>query len=86
MTYEESKVMWQLEKLSFEEAKKNGNTNRNMAKLYDLVEDLIINEKLLYSDYCNDMSNEFRKAGDGEPEEVVNTVVTNLIDKYERIS
>ena len=86
MTYEESKIMWQLEKMSFNEAKKNGNTNHNMAKLYDLVEDLIINEKLLYSDYCNDMSNEFRKAGDGEPEEVVNTVVTNLIDKYERIS
>lgn len=86
MTYDESKIMWKLEKMSFDEATKNGNTNRNMAKLYDLVEDLIINEKLLYSDYCNDMSNEFRKAGDGEPEEVVNTVVTNLIDKYERIS
>ena len=85
MTYEESKNLWQLEKLSFEEAKKNGNTNRNMAKLYNLVEGLIINEKLLYSDYCNDMSNEFRKAGDGEPEEVVNTVVTNLIDKYSNL-
>lgn len=85
MTYDESKIMWKLEKMSFDEATKNGNTNRNMAKLYDLVEDLIINEKLLYSDYCNDMSNEFRKAGDGEPEEVVNTVVTNLIDKYSRL-
>ena len=85
MTYDESKIMWKLEKMSFDEATKNGNTNRNMAKLYDLVEDLIINEKLLYSDYCNDMSNEFRKAGDGEPEEVVNTVVTNLIDKYSNL-
>ena len=85
MTYDESKIMWKLEKMSFDEATKNGNTNRNMAKLYDLVENLIINEKLLYSDYCNDMSNEFRKAGDGEPEEVVNTVVTNLIDKYSKL-
>ena len=85
MTYDESKTMWKLEKMSFDEATKNGNTNRNMAKLYDLVEDLIINEKLLYSDYCNDMSNEFRKAGDGEPGEVVNTVVTNLIDKYSKL-
>lgn len=86
MTYDESKIMWKLEKMSFDEATKNGNTNRNMAKLYDLVENLIISEKLLYSDYCNDMSNELAKAGNGEPDEVINTVVTNLIDKYERIS
>lgn len=86
MTYEESKVMWQLERMSFDESTKNGNTNKNMAHLYDLVEDLIVNEKLLYSEFCNDMAEEFKKAGDGEPEEVVNTVVLNLTDKYERIS
>lgn len=86
MTYEESKVMWQLERMNFDESTKNGNTNKNMAHLYDLVEDLIINEKLLYSEFCNDMAEEFRKAGDGEPEEVVNNVVLNLTDKYERIS
>lgn len=86
MTYEESKVMWRLERMSFDESTKNGNTNKNMAHLYDLVEDLIVNEKLLYSEFCNDMAEEFKKAGDGEPEEVVNNVVLNLTDKYERIS
>ena len=45
-----------------------------------------MNGKLKYDEFCNNMADELSKAGNGEPDEVMNTVVINLIDKYERIS
>lgn len=86
MTSEESKNLWQLEKLSFEEAKKNGNVTYGLNQLYHTVDNLIMNGKLKYDEFCNNMADELSKAGNGEPDEVMNTVVINLIDKYERIS
>lgn len=86
MTYEESKNLWKLEKLSFEEAKKNGNITYGLNHLYHIADKLIMSDKLKYDEFCNNMADELAKAGDGESEEVMNTVVTNLIDKYERIS
>lgn len=86
MTYEESKVMWQLEKMSFDEAKKNGNTTCGLNHLYHIADKLIMSNKLKYDEFCNNRADELAKVGNGEPEEVMNTVVTNLIDKYEQIS
>ena len=86
MTYEESKNLWQLEKLSFEEAKKNGNTTYGLNHLYHITDKLIMSNKLKYDEFCNNMADELAKAGNGEPDEVMNTVVINLTDKYERIS
>ena len=45
-----------------------------------------MSNKLKYDEFCNNIADELAKAGNGEPEEVMNTVVTNLIDKYEQIS
>lgn len=86
MTYDESKILWKLEKLSFEEAKKNGTVTYGLNHLYHRVDTLIMSDKLKYDEFCNDMADELSKAGNGEPDEVMNTVVVNLIDKYERIS
>lgn len=82
MTYEESKNLWKLEMLSFEEAKKNGNITYELNQLYHLADSLIMNNKLKYDEFCNDMADELMKIKDGEPTEVMNTVVVNLIDKY----
>lgn len=86
MTYEESKVMWRLEKMSFDEAKKNGNVTYGLNQLYHIADKLIMSNKLKYDEFCNNMADELAKVGNGEPDEVMNTVVTNLIDKYEQIS
>ena len=87
MTHEESQALWLLEKSSFEHEFKESTTSYGMAHLYDVVDELITSGKLLYSEFCTDLSGEFAKANnDGEPAEILNTIVTNLIDKYERIS
>lgn len=82
MTYEESKNLWELEKLSFEEAKKNGNVTYGLNELYHIVDKLINDNKLKYDEFCYDMSRELMQAGDGEPTEVMNTAIINLTDKY----
>lgn len=82
MTYEESKNLWKLEMLSFKESEKSGNVTPELKKLYNTVDKLINAGSLQYYEFCNDMAEELRKAGDGEPTEVINTVALNLIDKY----
>ena len=82
MTSEESKNLWKLEMLSFQESEKQGNVTPELKKLYNVVDRLINTDLLQYDEFCNDMSEELTKIDDGEPTEVINTVALNLIDKY----
>lgn len=82
MTNEESKNLWKLEMLSFKKSEKSGNVTPELKKLYNTVDRLINTDLLQYYEFCNDMAEELRKVGDGEPTEVINTVALNLIDKY----
>lgn len=83
MTYEESKILWKLEK----EHISNNLVSKQMKKLYDRVDELITTDKLTYQDFTNDMIDATTDILVDTKEhksrvEQINKVCEHLYDKY----
>lgn len=87
MTHEESKNLWKLEKMSFQESSE---IYPEYVELIDVIEPLIESGKLLYDEFTNDFADTFMIAlnpstNDDTVEErkrIVSTTIKNMIDKY----
>lgn len=87
MTHEESKNLWKLEKMSFQE---NSEIYPEYIELIEVIEPLIESGELLYDEFTNDFADMFMVAlnpstNDDTIEErkrIVNTTIKNMIDKY----
>lgn len=87
MTHEESKNLWKLEKMSFQE---NSEIYPEYVELIEVIEPLIESGELLYDEFTNDFADMFMIAlnlsiNDDTVEErkrIVSTTIKNMIDKY----
>lgn len=87
MTHEESKNLWKLEKMSFQE---NSEIYPEYVELIKVIEPLIESGKLLYDEFTNDFADMFMTAlnpstNDDTIEErkrIISTTIKNMIDKY----
>ncbi len=87
MTHEESKNLWKLEKMSFQE---NSEIYPEYVELIEVIEPLIESGELLYDEFTNDFADMFMttlnpSTNDDTVEErkrIVSTTIKNMIDKY----
>lgn len=87
MTHEESKNLWKLEKMSFQE---NSEIYPEYVELIEVIEPLIESGELFYDEFTNDFADMFMIAlnpstNDDTVEErkrIVSTTIKNMIDKY----
>lgn len=87
MTHEESKNLWKLEKISFQESSE---IYPEYSELIKVIEPLIESGKLFYDEFTNDFADTFMIAlnpstNDDTIEErkrIVSTTIKNMIDKY----
>lgn len=87
MTHEESKNLWKLEKMSFQE---NSEIYPEYIELIEVIDPLIESGKLLYDGFTNDFADMFMTAlnpstNDDTVEErkrIISTTIKNMIDKY----
>ena len=89
MTHEESKNLWKLEKMSFQE---NSEIYPEYIELIEVIEPLIESGELLYDEFTNDFADMFMVAlnpstNDNTVEErkrIVSTTIKSMIDKYKK--
>lgn len=87
MTHEESKNLWKLEKMSFQESSE---IYPEYVELIEVIEPLIESGELFYDEFTNDFADMFMVAlnpstNDNTVEErkrIVSTTIKNMIDKY----
>ena len=87
MTHEESKNLWKLEKMSFQE---NSEMYPEYVELIEIIDPLIESGELFYDEFTNDFADMFMIAlnpstNDDTVEErkrIVSTTIKNMIDKY----
>lgn len=87
MTHEESKNLWKLEKMSFQE---NSEMYPEYSELIEVIEPLIESGELFYDEFTNDFADMFMTAlnpstNDDTVEErkrIVSTTIKSMIDKY----
>lgn len=87
MTHEESKNLWKLEKMSFQE---NSEMYPEYSELIEVIDPLIESSELFYDEFTNDFADMFMTAlnpstNDDTVEErkrIVSTTIKNMIDKY----
>ena len=87
MTHEESKNLWKLEKMSFQE---NSEIYPEYSELIEVIDPLIESGELLYDEFTNDFADMFMIAlnpstNDDTVEErkrIVSTTIKSMIDKY----
>lgn len=87
MTHEESKNLWKLEKMSFQE---NSEIYPEYVELIEIIDPLIESGKLFYDEFTNDFADMFMVAlnpstNDDTVEErkrIVSTTIKSMIDKY----
>lgn len=89
MTHEESKNLWKLEKMSFQE---NSEMYPEYSKLIEVIDPLIELGELFYDEFTNDFADAFMIAlnpstNDDTVEErkrIVSTTIKSMIDKYKK--
>lgn len=87
MTHEESKNLWKLEKMSFQESSE---MYPEYSELIEVIDPLIESGELLYDEFTNDFADMFMttlnpSTNDDTVEErkrIVSTTIKNMIDKY----
>lgn len=87
MTHEESKNLWKLEKMSFQE---NSEMYPEYSELIEVIDSLIESGELFYDEFTNDFADMFMTAlnpstNDDTVEErkrIVSTTIKSMIDKY----
>lgn len=87
MTHEESKNLWKLEKISFQE---NSEIYPEYVELIEIIDPLIDSGELFYDEFTNDFADMFMVAlnpstNDDTVEErkrIVSTTIKSMIDKY----
>lgn len=87
MTHEESKNLWKLEKMSFQE---NSEIYPEYVELIEVIEPLIESGELFYDGFTNDFADMFMTAlnpstNDDTVEErkrIVSITIKSMIDKY----
>lgn len=87
MTHEESKNLWKLEEMSFQE---NSKMYPEYSELIEVIEPLIESGELFYDEFINDFVDMFMVAlnpstNDDTIEErrrIISTTIKNMIDKY----
>lgn len=87
MTHEESKNLWKLEKMSFQESSE---IYPEYIELIEVIDPLIESGELLYNEFTNDFADMFMIAlnpstNDDTVEErkrIVSTTIKSMIDKY----
>lgn len=87
MTHEESKNLWKLEKMSFQE---NSEMYPEYVELIEIIDPLIESGELFYDEFTNDFADMFMIAlnpstNDDTVEErkrIVSTTIKSMIDKY----
>ena len=87
MTHEESKNLWKLEKMSFQESSE---MYPEYSELIEVIDPLIESGELFYDEFTNDFADMFMVAlnpstNDDTVEErkrIVSTTIKNMIDKY----
>ena len=87
MTHEESKNLWKLEKMSFQE---NSEMYPEYSELIEVIDPLIESGELLYDEFTNDFADMFMIAlnpstNDDTVEErkrIISITIKNMIDKY----
>ena len=87
MTHEESKNLWKLEKMSFQE---NSEMYPEYSELIEVIDPLIESGELLYDEFTNDFADMFMivlnpSTNDDTVEErkrIVSTTIKSMIDKY----
>lgn len=87
MTHEESKNLWKLEKMSFQE---NSEIYPEYVELIEVIDPLIGSGELFYDEFTNDFADMFMVAlnpstNDDTVEErkrIVSTTIKSMIDKY----
>lgn len=87
MTHEESKNLWKLEKMSFQESSE---MYPEYSELIEVIDPLIESGELLYDEFTNDFADMFMttlnpSTNDNTVEErkrIISTTIKNMIDKY----
>lgn len=86
MTYEESKMMWKIERENMKEVY----LSKSMKKLYDIVDKCINDEVITYQDFVNDIIDEMTTVIVTDPDnpskdraDQLDILAKNITKKYE---